>query len=238
MKQLLLICSLTLFVLVGCKKNSTSPSSSGTSGTPSTTTGFYGEFITGEETTDSSGSTTSYIIHAVNLYQYADSGLTNAGTVTVNDDTLVQFSANGSYLGFYFGTFLPGVRTWKVSGSTTVTGFSYTTTKSIPTISMPTSSTTINKSMGYTLTFTSANVDSIMVEINDGAGNSATKRLKGTATSCVFSAVDLSPLNLGYSSKAYLGVGTFNEENATKNNKSYKFQSARVYNKYGLTIKS
>lgn len=241
MKQLLLICSLILVVVVvvGCKKNSTSPStsSSGTTGTPGTTTGIYGEFITAEEITDSSGSATSSIIQFAELYQYVDSGTTNAGSVTVNGDTLMQFGVNGFYMKFYFGTTLVNISTWKVSGSPTVTGFTYTTTKSIPTVSTPTSSATINKAMGYTLTFTSANADSIMVEINDGAGNSATKRLKGTSTSCAFSASELSSLNLGYNSKAYLGVGTFNEERTTKNSKSYRFRTARAYNKYGLTIK-
>ncbi len=137
--------------------------------------------------------------------------LLSAGTVTLNNSTLTKQS-NNSYtftpsltdpMGI---TFENGRAAWTVSGEGSVPAISesHTGFPSKPTI---TSSTTVETSNGYTLTWTGgASSDSILVSII-GSNDAASKTVAGGTTSVNFSADDLS--NVGSTSFGVLQVAAY-----------------------------
>lgn len=123
--------------------------------------------------------------------------MVDAGTVKLNTTVLTK-NANNSYnntpgtsnpTGIDFSS---GV-TWDVTGNNGFSAFTEVVTLNFPTVSEITSSTTITKSSGYTLTVnTVSGADSVMFLVG-----SVTKTLAGNATSCTFSSSELSGLNTG-----------------------------------------
>jgi len=145
------------------------------------------------------------------------STLVSAGTVKLNTTTLT-LNSNNSYTN-PIGTsnptgidFTSGV-SWDVSGANGFNAFTKNVTLAFPTVSAVTSSTTITKSSGYTLTVnTVTGADSVLFLVG-----SVSKTLAGNATSCTFSASDLSGLNTG-STVVQVAAYTFtNETVGTKN---------------------
>ncbi|MCC6691017.1 MAG: hypothetical protein IT235_05745 [Bacteroidia bacterium] len=223
--------------LASCKKSSTSGGGGGgTTTTPINKPGLYGTLIAGESLVDSSTSTSSTLQFYAAFNKYADSVTTDAGNVSCNGFTLSQLFGSGTpYLSFVTGPWVGGNAAWTVPGSGTVSAFNYTCTRSLPSASLPTSSLTVNRT-GYTFTCSSVVCDSIKFYISDGNSNETEHTLKYPATSCTFTASELSSLLSGNPSKAFLRVCTYNYESATINGKAYQFIVGRAYDKYKITI--
>lgn len=235
MKKTLLITVIVSITVIACKKSSSTGSVAGTPKTGSSSN-YFGEFMAAEGTLDSASNTYQQILCLATFYKYPDSVITDAGTVKGAGSQLFQLFGSGSpYLYVAYGTFSQSKIPWSASGSPTVTALNYTCTKTLPTKPVPTSSLTVNRSAGYTFTCTGTDADSIEFKVDDG-NFSAVKRLKGNATTCIFSASELSTLSAGNSNDSYIGVVGTNYETATINGKKYLFQSARTHLKYKITI--
>lgn len=236
MKKLLLITTIVSLAFTACKKNNSGATGSVSSPTTNTPAKYYGKLIAAEGTVDSASASYQQVVSIATFYKYPDSAITDAGTVNCAGTQLYQlFGLTSSYIYFGGGTFSSTKIPWTVSGSPTVTAFNYTCTRTLPSEPSPTSSMTVNRSAGYTLTCTGTNADSVEFKIDDG-NFSVVKRLKGSATSCSFSATELNTLSAGINKDSYIGVNGINFETATINGKAYMFQSARTHQKYKITI--
>lgn len=125
--------------------------------------------------------------------------LVNVGTVKVDDQSLTR-NTNNSY------TLTPGLTNpsgieygnivdWEVTGGGDFGAFTYSSNIAWPTLTPITSGETVSKSAGYTLTVNSvSNADSVLFLVG-----SVVKTIPGNATSCTFSADELSGLSNGTS---------------------------------------
>ncbi|HRN43037.1 MAG TPA: hypothetical protein PK649_13345 [Vicingus sp.] len=147
----------------------------------------------------------------VAAFNDGSSNLVSAGTVMLNSTTLT-LNSNNSYTNTIGTTnptgidFTSGV-SWDVSGANGFNAFTKNVTLPFPTVSEVTSSATITKSSGYTLTVnTVTGADSVMFLIGG-----VSKTLAGNATSCTFSSSDLSSLNNG-TTVVQVAAYTYNSE--------------------------
>lgn len=125
--------------------------------------------------------------------------LVDVGTVSVDGNNLTR-NMNNSYTLTPSQTNPTGIEydddvEWLVSGGAGFSAFPYTSSIAWPTASEITSGATVSKSSGYQLTVnTVSNADSVLFMV--GGVN---KTISGNATSCTFSASDLSGLSNGSS---------------------------------------
>lgn len=156
------------------------------------------------------------------------SSLVSAGTVKLNTNTLT-LNTNNSY-SFTVGAtnptgidFSSGVD-WDVSGANGFGAFTKSVTLGFPTVSEVTSSTTITKASGYSLTVsTVTNADSVLFLIGE-----VSKTLAGNATSCTFSASELSGLNTG---STVIQVAAYKFANETLGGKNIYYGNETVQSK-------
>lgn len=155
-------------------------------------------------------------------------GLVSAGTVQLNTNTLT-LNTNNSYTNTIGATnptgidFTSGV-TWDVSGANGFGAFTKSVTLGFPTVSEVTSSATITKASGYTLTVnTVTNADSVLFLIGG-----VSKTLAGNATSCTFSASELSSLNNG---STVVQVAAYKFANETLGGKNIYYGNETVQSK-------
>ncbi|MDB4534079.1 hypothetical protein N9242_04335, partial [Vicingaceae bacterium] len=126
-----------------------------------------------------------------------NSSFIGAGTVKLNTNTLTQ-NPNNSYV-FVPGTTMPtgisfaGNVSWDVSGGNGFNAFTKNVTIGFPTVSEITSSATVTKSTGYTVTVNNVSgADSVLFLVGG-----IDKTISGNATSCTFSSSELSSLANG-----------------------------------------
>lgn len=154
--------------------------------------------------------------------------LVAAGTVKLNTNTLT-LNSNNSY-SYTIGAsnptgidFSSGVN-WDVSGANGFGAFTKSVTLGFPTVSEVTSSATITKASGYTLTVsTVTNADSVLFLIGG-----VSKTLAGNATSCSFSASELSSLNNG---STVVQVAAYKFANETLGGKNIYYGNETVQSK-------
>lgn len=138
------------------------------------------------------------------------SSFVGAGTVKLNTNTLTQ-NPNNSYV-FVPGASMPtGITftnvSWDVTGANGFTAFTKNVTIGFPNVSQITSSATVTKSSGYTITVnTVSGADSVIFLV--GGVN---KTIAGNATSCTFSASELSSLSTGTASAQVAAYISTNE---------------------------
>lgn len=137
---------------------------------------------------------------AVGIFMNGTTDLVNVGTVSVNSQNLTAAS-NNAYTYAPNQTMPTGLdfsssTNWSVSGGNGHAAFTYDASSLVfPTGSAITSSATVTKANGYTLTCSSVSAaDSTLFII----GN-VSKTLAGSANSCTFSASELSGLSAGTS---------------------------------------
>lgn len=184
--------------------------------------------IKSQTTTDTPiGPMTTTLGLGVSLF-YTEPGATSfvaAGNVSLNANTLTKQS-NNSYVyqpdaSNATGIDFDGGVAWSVSGSEDVETFTYDPTISFPTVAQISSSATVSKSAGYTLTTTSvAGADSVIFQIG-----SVLKTVAGNATSCTFSSAELSGLSTGTN---VAQVAAYKIQNATITSKNYYFINETV----------
>ena len=154
--------------------------------------------------------------------------LVSAGTVKLNTNTLT-LNSNNSY-SYTIGAsnptgidFSSGVN-WDVSGANGFGAFTKSVTLGFPTVSEVTSSATITKASGYTLTVnTVTNADSVLFLIGG-----VSKTLAGNAISCSFSPSELSSLNNG---STVVQVAAYKFANETLGGKNIYYGNETVQSK-------
>jgi hypothetical protein len=166
----------------------------------------------------------------------------DAGAITCNTKALDKQTGNaylssmstsgfsGSSLGIDFGSNI----NWNVAGSADVPAISKTLTNAFPTFPEITSASTITKSSGYTLTNNSiSGADSILYVIASGSA-SVKKTLVGSATSCTFTASELSALS--NSDNALIQVNAYNIQSDIFSGKKYYFVNQCSANKLSAKV--
>lgn len=169
---------------------------------------------------------------AVAIFMNGTTDLVNVGTVSVNSQNL-SMSSNNAYTFTPSQTLPTGLNfsstNWSVAGGSGHTAFTYDASAlTFPDGSAITSSATVTKADGYTLTCSSVTgADSTLFMV----GNVA-KTVVGSANSCTFSASELSGLSAGTS---VVMIVPYKLMQATINGKNYYFGKERV-NQLAVTI--
>lgn len=148
-----------------------------------------------------------------------------AGAVSLNANMLTKQS-NNSYVYQPDASNATGIDfnegvSWSVSGSSNVEAFTYEPTILFPSVAQVSSSETVVKSNGYTLTTSSvSNADSVVFQVG-----SVLKTLPGNATTCSFTASELSALSTGTN---VAQIAAYKVQNATVSSKNYYFINETV----------
>jgi len=148
-------------------------------------------------TTVANNTITTTIGIGVGVFLDGSSNSVDVGTVQLNSNTLT-LNPNNSYV-FVPGVSMPtgigfsGGVNWSVAGGNGFPAITKNLTLSFPTVSEITSSATVTKANGYTLTVnTVTGADSVLFLVGG-----IDKTIAGNATSCTFSANELSGLANG-----------------------------------------
>ena len=162
---------------------------------------------------------------AVGIFMNGTTDLVNVGTVSVNSNNLTA-SSNNAY------TYTPSQMmptgldfsstNWAATGGNGHAAFTYDASSlAFPSGSAITSSATVTKANGYTLTCSNvSDADSTLFMV----GN-VSKTISGSANSCTFSASELSGLGAGTS---VVMIVPYKLMQATVNGKNYYFGKERV----------
>lgn len=232
---------LIAFIGVSCKKESSNPSTTTPTQTPIATPAAPNLVITvpadangvlmasripftfSNNYTTLKGSATAFFYTAPGNYTYVD-----AGVVKCNDSILTKQSS-GSY--YFSGTAKNGQpisgidyaagSVWSVAGTSSVPAFTFTNA-AFPADAMLTSSTLINKSAPYTVTFNGANnSDSVVVMF--GCDSVLLKRtIVTTVGTCNFTAAEVGSVKKKYSSnKGYINLISYKIQPNTVSGKKY-----------------
>ena len=152
----------------------------------------------------------------VGVFFDTGSNYVDVGTVQLNNNVLTK-NPNNSYTYTPSQTnptgidFSSGV-TWNVAGGNGFSAINKNITLGFPTVSEITSSTTITKANGYTLSVNSVTgADSVLFLIGD-----VNKTIAGNATSCTFSASELNVLSNGSTVAQVAAYISTNETVGTK----------------------
>ncbi len=141
-----------------------------------------------------------------------------AGSVDWNGNTLTQ-GGDSAYSYFSFSNLNTSGSLWNIIAGTVVPAFTatYPDFPSLPVIS---SSGTISRAAGFTVTFSPVTgADSIYVTITGSASKS--KLIAGSSTSCDFSAADFNALSA--TSSGQVNVGAWNRYMQSVSSKNYYF---------------
>lgn len=221
----------------GCKKDETTTTSSST-----TNTGGGGGGTSGSSTTpvyfapsDASGllvagnvAGSSALVTAQFFSTPGGRARTAAGSVLWNSHNMSLGSSDTAYSYFDFSG-APTGSLWEVTAGGSVPAFSHTF-NTFPSVPDVTSGTTVNRSAGFTVTWNAvSNADSVYVTITGGS-TFKSKLVAATATSCTFTASELSALSATTSGQ--INVGAWVRTSAVYSSKTYYF-----YNN-GTTIQS
>lgn len=170
---------------------------------------------------------------AVGVFMNGTTDLVNVGSVSVNSQNLTAAS-NNAYSFAPSQTMPTGLdfsssTNWSVSGGNGHAAFTYDASSlTFPTGSAITSSETVTKANGYTLTCSNVSgADSTLFMI----GNVA-KTMTGSSVSCTFTASELSSLSAGNS---VVMIVPYKLIQTTINGKNYYFGKERV-NQLAVTI--
>lgn len=169
---------------------------------------------------------------AVGIFMNGTTDLVNVGTVSVNSNNLAAAS-NNAYTFTPSQTMPTGLdfsaTNWEATGGNGHAAFTYDASSlTFPVGSAITSSATVTKANGYTLTCsTVTGADSTLFMV----GN-VSKTVTGSANSCTFSASELSGLGAGTS---VVMIVPYKLMQATVNGKNYYFGKERV-NQLAVTI--
>ncbi|MDF3028615.1 MAG: hypothetical protein K0S23_2922 [Fluviicola sp.] len=233
-----LVCSLSMLIS-SCKKEdilpeepAPTPVSTPTGSTTPTPIGADGVMWAIKSSSTVQGFTIE-IGTAVGIFMNGTTDLVNVGTVSVNSQNLTA-SSNNAYTFAPNQTMPTGLdfsssTDWSVSGGNGHAAFTYDASSLVfPSGSAITSSATVTKANGYTLSCSSVSAaDSTLFII----GN-VSKTLAGSVNSCTFSASELSGLSAG-SSVAM--IVPYKLMQTTINGKNYYFGKERV-NQLSVTI--
>jgi hypothetical protein len=170
---------------------------------------------------------------AVGIFMNGTTDLVDVGAVSVNSQNLTKASNNAYTFNpsqtMPTGLDFSSAADWSVAGGSGHAGFTYDASSLVfPTGSAITSSATVNRANGYTLTSSAVSgADSTLFVI----GN-VSKTVSGSANSCTFSASELSGLSAGSS---VVMIVPYKLMQATINGKNYYFGKERV-NQLAVTI--
>ncbi len=162
---------------------------------------------------------------AVGFFMNGTTDLVNVGTVSVNSNNL-SMASNNAYTFAPTQTMPTGLdlssTEWSATGANGHAAFTYDASSLVfPTGSSITSSGTVTKANGYTLTCsTVSGADSTLFMV----GN-VSKTISGSANSCTFSSSELSGLSVGTS---VVMIVPYKLMQATVNGKNYYFGKERV----------
>lgn len=232
-----LLCSLSLFVS-SCKKEDILPEepaptpvstpAGSTTPIPANADGVMWAI----KSTSSVQGFTIDIGTAVGIFMNGTTDLVNVGTVSVNSTNLTM-SSNNAYTFSPSQTMPTGLdfssTNWAATGGNGHAAFTYDASSlTFPVGSAITSSATVTKANGYTLTCsTVSDADSTLFLV----GN-VSKTISGSANSCTFSSSELSGLSTGTS---VVMIVPYKLMQATVNGKNYYFGKERV-NQLAVTI--
>ncbi len=233
-----LLCSLSMLVS-SCKKEdlipeepTPAPVNTPTGSTTPVPTGADGVMWAIRSTSSVQGFTID-IGTAVGIFMNGTTDLVNVGTVSVNSNNLTA-SSNNAYTFTPSQTMPTGLdfsssTNWSVAGGNGHAAFTYDASSLVfPSGSAITSSATVTKANGYTLTCSSVSgADSTLFLI----GN-VSKTVSGSSNSCTFSSSELSGLSAGSS---VVMIVPYKLMQATINGKNYYFGKERV-NQLAVTI--
>lgn len=169
---------------------------------------------------------------AVGIFMNGTTDLVNVGTVSVNSQNLTA-SSNNAYTFTPSQTMPTGLdfssTNWSVAGGNGHAAFTYDASSlTFPSGSAITSSATVKKADGYTLTCsTVSGADSTLFMV----GN-VSKTISGSSNSCTFSAAELNGLSAGTS---VVMIVPYKLMHTTINGKNYYFGKERV-NQLAVTI--
>ena len=164
----------------------------------------------------------------VGVFFDANSNFVDVGAVQLNSNALT-LNANNSYT-FVPGTTMPtgidfsGGVDWSVAGGNGFPAITKNVTLAFPTVSEITSSATVTKANGYTLTVnTVTGADSVLFLVGG-----VDKTIAGNATSCTFSANELSGLDDG---ATVVQVAAYTSTNETVGGKVIYYGNETVQSK-------
>jgi VCBS repeat-containing protein len=244
MKKLFSTCAVlavTSLIIFSCKKsNTTTPASTTTSTTGAVTAppnGFFTAWSIYDDNSLSGGSNastgaaTAQNISAVSI-----------GTVTINGDTVANLGGGDYTTSASTATLAPfaGKPVWKITGANGFGAFSYTTTKSIPTVgNLQLSQSSISKSVNLVLSHAQITADSITYTIDDGNSHQVKLVVTGSSTGCTFTVAMLSAMtNSNGISDASIEIIAQTLENSTQGTKNIYFANLASYTKSGIVIKN
>ena len=218
-KQIIAFSILAVFAITSCKKDSTTTPVApvnNTGGSTTTTNTYFAP-------TDAfgilvAGNLSGTSLLSAQFFGTAAGNRVAAGSVSYNGNSLSQ-GTDTSYSLFSFSNLTAAGSTWVVTAGPSVSAINanYPNFASVPAI---TSAATIVRSSGFTVSFSPVTgADSIYVTITGTTSKS--KLIVGTATSCAFSASELSGLSATGSGQ--VNVGAWNRYDQTFSGKKYYF---------------
>ena len=232
MKKLFTTCAVLAaasLIVFSCKKSSnttttasSTTSTTGTSATPPTAIFMlFNLFQGGSVSTGASAAPLSII------------GTVDLGTVVLDSkDTLTNTSGQYSYSS---SLAFSGKPTWKITGGSTATAFTYNGTKTIPNVSSV--SFTVNsfsKSANLVLSNSVVTADTIKYTITDDVGTQVTKSVVASSTGFTFTPAMLTPLS--NSSNASVEITGITYEYSVQGGKKMLFINNSQYTKSNVTI--
>lgn len=233
MRTIILII-ITFTFLLGCKKKESSPPANTTSSTGGAPilSGDHGTFLSAYTTTDF-GNNSFYLDSTVQASFYiapsATNSIVSAGTVSVNNIVLSQYSNN-----VYNSSNQINLKTlsWQIAGSGTIaaTNFSY-----VPVYPIYNGSAllpdTVTKTSGFTFSVTGiSNVNDLVYITIGQSGTPITKTLTSTPAVVNVSTTELAAFSTG--NGLFIRLTLFNYSYVTLNSKQYGINSNKTYMKY------
>lgn len=233
--SIIVMCS----IVFACKKKSstTAPTASASTPTPTSTgSGMDGSFS------------------VINLYNdYVSSPKDSASTTAAQPITNPVFGSigsvtmNGDSLGYFFGQYsstlfssntIPpynGSITWKITGGSGFSQFTYTTAKPMPHVGfINLGFNSFSKSSNLIINHGLISCDSIKYKITDDDGYSVTKSVGGNTSGYTFASSALS--GLGFSTNASIQIVGWNTVFSNQGGKDLVFINTSQYSKEGIAI--
>lgn len=217
-KQIIVLGIIAVSAISSCKKDSTTTPVTpvNTGGSTTTTSAYFAP-------TDANGILVAGNLSGTSLLSAQFFGTPSgnrvaAGSVSYNGNSLSQ-GTDTTYSLYSFSNLTAAGSTWVVAAGPSVSAINanYPTFASLPTI---TSAATIVRSSGFTVSFSPVTgADSIYVTITGTASKS--KLIVGTASSCTFSASELSGLSA--TSSGQVNVGAWSRYDQTISGRKYYF---------------
>lgn len=209
--------------LSSCKKDEETPvtptTNTNTGGTTTTTTPAYFAPADANGILVAGNLMGTGLISAQFFASAGGSARTAAGSVTFNGNNMT-LGTDTVYSKFIFTDITSAGANWTVVGNSNVENIT-ATYPDFPSLPSITSSATITRASGCTITFNAVTgADSVYVTITSGSGFKS-KLIAGNATSCSFTSTELSGLSTTTSGQ--INVGAWTRYSQTFNSKKYYF---------------